>query len=69
MSVYVLVLNHVQLFVTPMDSSPPEPSVMGFSDKNTGVGCHFLLQVKEVLILLLLLFSHQESESLQPHGL
>ena len=42
------------------------PLAWDFSDKNTGVGCHFLLQVKEVLILLLLLFSHQVSDSLHP---
>ena len=28
----------------PMDCSPPGSSVLGFSDKNTGVGCHALLQ-------------------------
>ena len=39
-------LSRVQLFVTPMDSSPPGSSVHGIlPGKNTGVGCHFLLQV------------------------
>ena len=36
-----------QLWLTlcdPMDYSPPGSSVMGFCSKNTGVGCHFLLQ-------------------------
>ena len=28
----------------PMDCSPPGSSIMGSPDKNTGVGCHFLLQ-------------------------
>ena len=28
----------------PMDYSPPGSSVHGFPDKNTGVGCHFLLK-------------------------
>ena len=28
----------------PMDSSPPGTSVDGILSKNTGVGCHFLLQ-------------------------
>ena len=27
-----------------MDCGLPGSSVMGFSDKNTGMGCHFLLQ-------------------------
>ena len=33
--------SQVQLFVTPVDHSPPGSSVHG---KNTGVGCHALLQ-------------------------
>ena len=38
-------LSRVLLFVTPKDCSPPGPSVHGaFPGKNTGVGCHFLLQ-------------------------
>ena len=37
--------SHVWLFVTPMDCSPPGFSVFGDSPaKNTGVGCHALLQ-------------------------
>ena len=28
----------------PVEYSPPAPPSMGFSGKNTGVGCHFLLQ-------------------------
>ena len=40
-----VLLSHVQFFVTPMDCSPPGSSVHGvFPGKNTGVGCHFLLQ-------------------------
>ena len=36
--------SHVQL-CKPMDCSPPDSSVHGNSlGKNTGVGCHFLLQ-------------------------
>ena len=43
-SVHVL-LCHVPLFVTPMDCSPPGSSVHeDFPGKNTGVGCHALLQ-------------------------
>ena len=39
------VLSHAQLFATPMDCNPPVSSVHGDSPgKNTGVGCHFLLQ-------------------------
>ena len=29
----------------PMDCSPPSPLCMRFPGKNTGVGCHFLLQL------------------------
>ena len=34
----------VWLFCDPMDCSPPGSSVHDFPGKNTGVGCHFLLQ-------------------------
>ena len=38
-------VSPVWLFVTPMDCSPPDSFVHGiFPGKNTGVGCHFLLQ-------------------------
>ena len=38
-------LSCVQLFVTPVDCSPPGSSVHGdFRGKNTGVCCHLLLQ-------------------------
>ena len=38
-------LSHAQLFCDPMDCSPPGSSVHGDSPgRNTGVGCHFLLQ-------------------------
>ena len=37
--------THVQLFCNPMECSPPGSSVNGDSPgKNTGIGCHFLLQ-------------------------
>ena len=43
--VCVCALSHVQLFWDPMDCSPPGSSIHGiFPGKNTGVGCHFLLQ-------------------------
>ena len=37
-------LNHDQLFVTPCTVAHQAPLSMEFSGKNTGVGCHFLLQ-------------------------
>ena len=38
-------LNHIWLFWDPMDSSPSGSSVRGIlPGKNTGMGCHFLLQ-------------------------
>ena len=36
--------NHVQLFVTLWTVALQAPLSMGFSIKNTGVGCHALLQ-------------------------
>ena len=38
------VLSHVQLFVTLWTIAHQVPLSMGFSGKNTGVGCHFLIQ-------------------------
>ena len=32
----------------PIDSSHQAPPSLGFSSKNTGVGCHFLLQCRKV---------------------
>ena len=32
----------------PIDGSPPGSLSLGFSSKNTGVGCHFLLQCMKV---------------------
>jgi len=38
-------LSHVQLFATPWTVAPPGSSVHGISQaRNTGMGCHFLLQ-------------------------
>ena len=42
--VKVKLLSHVQLFATPWTVSCQAPLSMGFPGKNTGVGCHFLLQ-------------------------
>ena len=40
-----LVTNSPLTLFDPMDCSPPVPSVLGvFPGKNTGMGCHFLLQ-------------------------
>ena len=40
----VWVLSRVRLFVTPWSVTCQAPLSMGFPGKNTGVGCHFLLQ-------------------------
>ena len=37
-------LSHVQLFATPWTVAHKALLSMDFPDKNTGVGCHFLLQ-------------------------
>ena len=37
-------LRRVQLFLTPWTVARQAPLSMGFSSKNTGVGCHALLQ-------------------------
>ena len=37
-------LSSVQFFVTPRTVALQASLSMGFSGKNTGVGCHFLLQ-------------------------
>ena len=37
-------LSHAQLFVTLWSVGCQAPLTMGFSGKNTGVGCRFLLQ-------------------------
>ena len=39
-----LLLSCVQTLCDPMDCSLPGSSPWGFSSKNTGVGCHALLQ-------------------------
>ena len=38
------VLNHIWLFMTPWTVAHQDPLSVEFSSKNTGVGCHFLLQ-------------------------
>ena len=37
-------LSHVRLFVSPWTVDHQAPLSMEFSRKNTGMGCHFLLQ-------------------------
>ena len=47
----LLLLSHVirvQLCVIPTDSSPPGSHPWDSPGKNTGVGCHFLLQCMKV---------------------
>ena len=39
-----LLLSHVLLFSDPMDCLPKLLCAWDFPSKNTGVGCHFLLQ-------------------------
>ena len=65
-TVRVCVLSHfrrVRLFCKPMDCSPPGSSVHGIDSpgKNTGVGCHALLQG---LILCLSCLLHWQACSL-----
>ena len=47
----LLLLSHfscVRLCVTPWKAAHQAPLSLGFSSKNTGVGCHFLLQCMKV---------------------
>ena len=47
----LLLLSHfsrVQLCATPETAAYQAPPSLGFSGKNTGVGCHFLLQGMKV---------------------
>ena len=44
LKVKVKSLSRVQLFATPWTVAYQGPPSMGFPGKNTGVGCHFLLQ-------------------------
>ena len=40
--------SHVRLCVTPQTAAHQAPPSLGFFRKNTGVGCHFLLQCMKV---------------------
>ena len=44
LNVVIQSLGRVWLFCNPMDYSPPRRSPWDFPGKNTGEGCHFLLQ-------------------------
>ena len=44
LKVVISSLSRVQLFVTPWTAACWSPLSMDFPSKNTGVGCHFLLQ-------------------------
>ena len=44
MCVHAQFLSHIHLFVTYEQQPARIPCPWGFSGKNTGVGCHFLLQ-------------------------
>ena len=49
----VLVTQSCLTLCDPMDCSPPGFSVHGdFPGKNTGVGCHFLLQGSPISVLI-----------------
>ena len=66
-------LNHVWLFTTPWTAACQAPLPMEFSNKNTGVGCHFLLQgtfLTQGFNLYLLCLLHWQAHSLpaEPTG-
>ena len=59
--------NRVQLFVTPWTEAHQAPLSMDFPGKNTGMGCHFLLQEvfpTQGLNLCLLHLLHWQADSL-----
>ena len=61
------VLSHGWLFATPWTVAPWAPLSMYFPGKNTGVGCHFLLQViflTQGSNVCLLCFLHWQANSL-----
>ena len=63
----VCVLNHVQLFATPWTVPTRLLCPWNFSSKNTGVGCHFLLQgifLTQRSNLCLLHLLHRQANSL-----
>ena len=70
--VSVCALSHVQLFVTPSTGAHQAPLSMDSPGKNTGVGCHFLLQgifPTQGLNLRLLWLLRWQADSLPPSHL
>ena len=53
----------VWFFVTPGSVAHQAPLFMGFSSKNTRLGCHFLLQIKNILIIKYILTFICQSKS------
>ena len=65
----LLLLSHfsrVRLCATPLTAAPQLPHPWDSPGKNTGVGCHFLLQCIKVKSESKVA---QSSDSLRPHGL
>ena len=74
LSIHVcLPLNHVPILCDPMDYSLPGSAVHEiFPGKNTGVGCHFLLQgifLTQGSNACLLCLLHWQGDSLPPNDL
>ena len=70
MCVCVCVLSHVQLFATLWTVAHQAPLSMDSLGKNTGVGCHFLLQgifLNQDLNPCLLCLLHWQGEALLLH--
>ena len=68
----MLLLSRVRLFATLWTVARQAPLFMGFPGKNTGVGCHVLLQgifSIQGLNQRLLHFLHWQADSLQPSHL
>ena len=62
-------LQSCLILCDPMDCIPSGSSSMGFSSKNTGVGCHTLLQgIFPTQGLNLYLFLHWQVGSIVPPG-
>ena len=62
--VCVCALSHVQFFATPWTVAHQGPLSMKCSGKNTGVGCHFLVQEIFLIKGLNLRLLHLQANSL-----
>ena len=63
-------VSRVQLLATPWTAACQAPPPMEFSSKNTGVGCHFLLQaLSEAHLLIKLTLEEQNSRIRVLHNL